>query len=82
MLGNKGGGVLGEEDPDEDLGKCPDWYITITAAKYLGVAPWDLIKQPYHWTDWAIESQQAEAKAEQDRQKRNAPKIKHSRKGR
>jgi len=30
-------------------GKCTDWYALMQAAKYLGVAPWDLMKQSAWW---------------------------------
>jgi hypothetical protein len=39
----------------------PDWYPVILAAKFLEVAPWDLVKQPQAWTDWALGARLAEA---------------------
>lgn len=28
---------------------CPDCYVIVQEAKQLGVAPWDLLKQPVFW---------------------------------
>jgi hypothetical protein len=36
----------------------------MVAARYLGVAPWDLAEQPRVWMDWALMARAAEAKAE------------------
>lgn len=41
----------------------PDWYPVITAARYLGVAPWELVDQPSEWMDWALAAQSAESQA-------------------
>jgi hypothetical protein len=38
----------------------PGWYPLIRAAKYLGVAPWELIEQSVIWQKWAIEAEGAE----------------------
>ncbi len=38
----------------------PDWYVVIAAAKYLGVAPWDLWRQPAIWARWALIARNAE----------------------
>ena len=27
------------------MGEIPDWYLLVRAARYLGVAPWDLASQ-------------------------------------
>jgi hypothetical protein len=51
-------------------GVIPDWYVLIRAAKYLGVAPWDLLNQPGIWTSWAITAQNAEADAEAEMMRR------------
>lgn len=32
----------------------PEWYPLIKAARYLGVAPWELLEQPAIWVDWAL----------------------------
>lgn len=42
----------------------PDWYRLIAAAKYLGVAPWDLLEQPAIWTEWALMAGEADAEAQ------------------
>jgi hypothetical protein len=41
----------------------PDWYPLLRAARYLRVAPWDLLRQPIVWRDWALMSEAAEAEA-------------------
>lgn len=41
----------------------PEWYPLIRAARYLGVAPWELAQQPRQWMDWANIAQNAEAEA-------------------
>lgn len=46
------------------MGECPSWYRLIRAAKYLGVAPWDLASQPHTWVNMAEAAQDAEAHAE------------------
>ena len=43
---------------------CPEWYAILQAARYLGVAPWDLIKQSVVWTDWALIAMSAEHDAQ------------------
>ena len=50
------------------MGELPDWFPVLKAAKYLGVAPWDLIKQPVVWMTWAMELHQAEREAAQNKQ--------------
>lgn len=39
----------------------PEHYPLIRAARYLGVAPWDLAARSSIWRQWAIEAEQAEA---------------------
>ncbi len=41
----------------------PDAYPLIRAARYLGVAPWELARQPICWMDWALLFESAEHKA-------------------
>lgn len=48
----------------------PDWYVLIRAARYLGTTPWELIRQPAVWRDWALMAEGAEAGAEAERMKR------------
>lgn len=43
----------------------PDWYPLLRAAKYLGVAPWDLANQPILWQQVALVAEAAEAEAKQ-----------------
>jgi hypothetical protein len=42
----------------------------IKAAKYLGVAPWDLMDRPIAWLNWALESEAAEVEAKKFHQER------------
>lgn len=49
-----------------------DWYLIIRAARYLRVAPWELLEAPIYWYHKALESESvdaevAEARAEQAR---------------
>ena len=38
----------------------PEWYLLIRAAKYLGVAPWELLKQHPRWYFMALQADRAE----------------------
>ncbi len=49
------------------MGACPDWYNTMKAAQYLGVAPWDLMEQSIWWQEKAIIAMNAEAEADEIR---------------
>ena len=42
------------------MGEPPDWYIHIRAARYLGVAPWELSEQPVFWRAAALAAESAE----------------------
>lgn len=42
------------------MAHCPDWYATIQAAKYLGVPPWELIRESIFWRDKALKAMGAE----------------------
>lgn len=42
------------------MGGVPDWYPLIRAARYLGVAPWDLARQPVWWREIALQAERAE----------------------
>jgi hypothetical protein len=52
---------------DGKMGSVPDWYRVLRAAKYLGVAPWELLEQPAIWLEWALTAESAENKAERTR---------------
>ena len=52
------------------MGYCPSWYRTIKAAKYLGVPPWELSGKPVAWQAMAEAAMEAEAHADQQRNKR------------
>jgi len=54
--------VLGEET---ETARCPDWYAVIQAAKYLGVAPWEMLEQSVFWFDKAIIAISAENQAQE-----------------
>jgi hypothetical protein len=45
------------------MGKLPDWYALMRAARYLGVPPWQLQEQPAAWLTWALTSEAAEMEA-------------------
>ena len=51
-------------------GSAPEWYGLLRAAKYLGVAPWDLNRQPLVWRLWAHEAEGAEAAAQKHARKK------------
>ncbi len=46
------------------MGACPDWYPLIRAARYLGIAPWELMEKPMIWTNWALTAEGAEIEAQ------------------
>lgn len=52
------------------MGYLPEWYVVIRAARYLGVAPWGLMKQPAAWLHWALAAENAEMRATETRGKR------------
>lgn len=60
------------------MGSLPQWYMQIRAARYLGVAPWDLVLRPLVWTEWALAAEDAENKAQADIDKRNTARAKHA----
>lgn len=45
------------------MGACPEWYPLLRAARYLGVAPWELLERPRVWVDWAGTAEAAELDA-------------------
>lgn len=46
------------------MGACPEWYPLLKAARYLGVAPWELMNRPRMWFEWALTAQAAENEAQ------------------
>jgi hypothetical protein len=54
------------------VGEAPLWYRVLRAAKFLGVAPWDLAEAPYTWMEQAEAAQAAEHSAEQARKDRGS----------
>lgn len=59
-------------------GYVPDWYMFLRAARYLGVAPWELLQQEKAWLYLAIESEGAENHAENKRAEKRQRKAKRS----
>lgn len=57
------------------MGYAPGWYRLMQEAKYLGVAPWDLMEQPVIWRKWAQMASVAETEARKQKQ------ASHTRKG-
>jgi hypothetical protein len=53
------------------MGEPPDWYALIQAAKYLGVAPWELMDQSIFWTDKALIAMSAEHSAQKQIEERH-----------
>lgn len=45
-------------ETDGAFGEIPEWWNVVQAARYLGVAPWDLLAQPTIWTHIALAAQQ------------------------
>jgi hypothetical protein len=45
---------------DGTMGEVPLWFSLISAARYLGVPPWDLAKKPAWWMNVALAAQSAE----------------------
>lgn len=55
---------------DGQMGECPDWFTVVQAARYLGVAPWELLTKPVFWMRAALEAQAAEVREERRRNQR------------
>ena len=53
---------MGADPTEEEV--LPDWYYLLKAAKWLGVAPWDLATQPAVWLEFTLEAMNAEAVAQ------------------
>ncbi len=53
------------------MGAVPDYYPLVQAARYLGVAPWDLAEQPSYWVQIAQVCEGGELDARAEQQKRN-----------
>jgi hypothetical protein len=49
------------------MGDKPEWYPLIRAARYLGVAVWDLLERPFVYVEWAIIAEAAEMEARETR---------------
>lgn len=47
------------------MGSCPSWYPLIAAARWMGVAPWELEQQPAKWMYLAAATSRAEAHAQE-----------------
>lgn len=42
----------------------PDWYPLVRAARYLKVAPWELLDRPVAYLHWALAAEAAENEAQ------------------
>ncbi len=47
------------------MGTLPDWYQLIQAAKYLNVAPWELLEHSIYWEERALDAMTAEVEAQE-----------------
>jgi hypothetical protein len=56
-------------------GELPQWYRTLTAAKALGVAPWELAAQPLVWQEWAMTAEEAEHNYREEKQRHSSRKT-------
>lgn len=45
---------------DGAMGEVPVWYSLLSAARYLGVPPWELARKPVWWMNIALAAQSAE----------------------
>jgi hypothetical protein len=61
------------------MGALPDWYTLLRAARYLQVAPWELLAQPQVWQEWALTAESAENEAMDEVRKRSQSKAKGKR---
>lgn len=46
------------------MGTCPEYVGLYQAARYMGVAPWELARQSIWWKNKALTIMQAEANAQ------------------
>ena len=51
------------------MGEQPLWHRVVVAARYLGVAPWDLKRQPWSYLLEAEAAMVAETTAAQNRER-------------
>lgn len=59
------------------MGEAPEWYELIVAAKYLRVAPWELLERPVVWKAWALAAASAEAASKRSKEESARRKAKH-----
>jgi hypothetical protein len=48
---------------DGAFGEIPPEYPLYRAARYMGVAPWELLEREPEWMDWALQFESAEGEA-------------------
>lgn len=60
------------------MGRVPDTYELYRAAKYMGVAPWDLLERETIWRDLALMFERAELQAQRDVARRQQRRGKQS----
>lgn len=46
------------------MGRMPEWYPYVRAARVLGCHPWELFDQSPAWVQWALGSEDVEKRAE------------------
>lgn len=68
MDGSNANDVLGQE-PGPPL-ELPEWYLNLRAARYLGVAVWELEEQHALYKYQALEAESAEATARDELERR------------
>lgn len=56
------------------MGEMQPWYKLMRAARYLGVAPWELAIQPLYWLNHALAAESIDDAVEVEMAKRFARK--------
>ena len=51
------------------MGYLPTWYLNMRAARYMGVAPWDVENRSVSYRDQALAAESAENAAEEQLRK-------------
>lgn len=52
---------------DGAMGSMPEWYPLLRAARWMHVAPWDLMERPIFWMRIILDAEAAENEAERNR---------------
>lgn len=48
------------------MGRFPEWYLLLRAARYMGVPPWELARMPAAWRNYALAAENAEISAQNE----------------